>query len=164
MCVCLCFVSSELSNRTSWELNFSTWNIEFHCPHFQWWFAMQIVGLVTHSTITMVTKWRQVCFTSSAKYFPTLHSDPMLLPTVKGIEGTARGFIEIKTQLEPLYSFPTLLPLVQDLLLKTCAISNYFLTAFSEARVERITMYLYLQFDYRFWQADCPGFLCLTSK
>lgn len=162
--VCICFVSSELSNRTSWELNLSTWNIKFYCPHFQWWFAMQIVGLVTHSTITMVTKWRQVCFTSSAKYFPALHSDLMLLPTVKGIKGTARGFIEIKTQLDPLYSFPTLLPLVQNLLLKTSAISNYFLTAFLEARVERITTYLYPQFDYRFWQADYPGFLCLTSK
>lgn len=125
---------------------------------------MQIVGLVTHSTITMVTKWRQVCFTSSVKYFPALHSDLRLLPTVKSIKGTARGFIEIKTQREPSYSFLALRPWVQDSLLITPAISNYFLTAFLEGRVERTTLYLHPQPDCRFWQAHCPGFPCLTSK
>lgn len=151
-------------HRTSWELNLSTWNIKFYCPHLQWWFAMQIVGLVAHGTITMVTKWRQVCFTSSAKYFPALHSDVMVLPTVKGIKGTARGFIEIKAQLEPLYSFPAPLPWVPDSLLIAPTISNYFLTDFLEGRVERFTVYLYPQLDCRFWQAHCPGFPPLTSN
>lgn len=81
MCIWLCFVPSEVSNESSCELNLTALNIKFFCPHFQWWFAIQIIGLVTHSTITMVTKWRRVCFTSSVKCILVLHSGPLPLPT-----------------------------------------------------------------------------------
>lgn len=67
------------------------------------------LGLVTHSTITMVTKWRHVHSTSSAKDFftPALRTDATANRS-KGVAEKAEEFTEIKMQLELiLYSFPT---------------------------------------------------------
>ena len=105
MCVYLCSLSSEHSNRSSCELSLSTQNIKFFCPHFQWWFAMQIIRLVTHRTITMVTKGSLLYFLSevlsSLAFWPNISANRS-----EDIKGTTREFIEIKTQLEPLHRFP----------------------------------------------------------
>lgn len=66
-------------------------NIKFGVLHHSWLFAMQMGGFVSHSTISMVTKWRQVCITSLVKCNPSPGTCANEAYTVKG---TAIYFLE----------------------------------------------------------------------
>lgn len=93
---------------TSCELSLSIQNIKFCCPHFQWWFAMQIIGAGNtwyhHHGDQMTTS--SLYFLSKGFFSPALRADATANRS-KGIEEKAEGFTEIKTQLELLYPFPS---------------------------------------------------------
>lgn len=66
-------------------------NVKFSVLHRSWLFAMQMGGFVSHSTISMVTKWRQVCITSLVKCNP---SPGTCANEAYRVKGTAIYFLE----------------------------------------------------------------------
>lgn len=68
-------------------------NIKLGVLHCSWLFAMQMGGFVSHSAISMVTKWRQVCITSLVKCNP---SPGTCAKEACRVKGTAIYFLEMK--------------------------------------------------------------------
>lgn len=68
-------------------------NIKLGVLHCSWLFAMQMGGFVSHSAISMVTKWRQVCITSLVKCNPYPGT---CAKEAYGVKGTAIYFLEMK--------------------------------------------------------------------